>query len=770
MDLKVLPLPALSAAIFIAIIAAVLLVPFWHALPIMAFSSTSVFLEEYPVKAFNGEEACAKINFHVPDNILVETVQLRVLSQDIPLFFEEFTPAEKDFSKEACFSTSALKAGDNRIEVLAMGKNLFFHLEKLDGAKPFAEEASIEGISLGQGTVTFTVKNFDPAFVLPVKISVNGKVDHLVYPESQTQGFEEKIKMEPGRNTVEISLNGKTVSTIFENQALPSMPFPFGAALFALSFFAFACCLFPKSGIVEKAALGMATSFVVLIALVFLLNYLGALNFYSIAGCFTAIVALTLVVFRQRLKGIFSKKETVTITPLVALAACLFLLAPIFFQVFSCTDITYWNKFYERQSALIMEQNSIPVWDGLAYLGRTYSFAPGYFLLEAGTGWVSGLQGQGLFAAMFVLSNAFLFFALFYLGRALELSDKRIAMFALFAAMSGFLLSAMTYSPRHVFSFGFFILALAFMCRRGNPAITGIFLGIMAFIQFPLLIFFPLFYLIIAKKIEWKRLAFSFAFGALFTLLLMIPNLLLYGLPFQASPEDWGYLIDYNAYYWFIDIVALLVFFVLFTLVDIAKKGACRDFYSRKLLFGFVLGTLIQLFIIYRWNILTTTNLALLIAVAFPEKALKEPIVERILTILGLVAFGFLLYGMSYLNVHEIVTTPVSFIADYTSTDARILADPMFGHDLTSVAGRSVLADLRVEYADEEKLMDAYKFLETKDYGILEKYGIDYVFNQVDYIHRQAIGGKPKYGIIEFYALDKVYSNGFIFVHRARQS
>ena len=156
----------------------------------------------------------------------------------------------------------------------------------------------------------------------------------------------------------------------------------------------------------------------------------------------------------------------------------------------------------------------------------------------------------------------------------------------------------------------------------------------------------------------------------------------------------------------------------------------------------------------------------MLIAVTFPKDALKNPIPERLTAFLLIAAFGFLLFGMSYLNVHEIVTTPVSFIEQRTSTDSRVLADPMFGHDITSVAGRGALADLRVEYADEEKLLDAYNFLETKDYSVLEKYGITHVFNQVDYIHRQAIGGKPKYGIIEFYPLDKVYSNGFIFVHR----
>jgi len=245
----------------------------------------------------------------------------------------------------------------------------------------------------------------------------------------------------------------------------------------------------------------------------------------------------------------------------------------------------------------------------------------------------------------------------------------------------------------------------------------------------------------------------------------MLPNLLLYGLPFQASPEDWGYLINYSLYYWFIDIVAILAFFVLFSLVDLFKGKAGKSFYSKKLLAGFILGTLIQLFVIYRWNILTTTTLALLIVVLFPEKV--SDTVERLFAILAILAFGFLLFGMSYLNVHEIVTTPVSFIGDYTSSNARILSDPMFGHDVTSVANRPVLADLRVEYADSEKLLDAYNFLETRDYSVLKKYGITHTMSQVDYIHRQAIGGKPKYGIIEFRELDKIYSNGFIFVHRA---
>jgi hypothetical protein len=761
MDLKISPEAVAGILLFALVLSAVLLVPAWHSFPAVVFSATSLFLEEYPVKAYGGEQSCLTAHFHIPENVMLESTNLRVFSEETPLFFERFDVPGKDFTKTVCFDATALKTGDNRIEVLAMGKTLFFHLEKLEGTRPGAKQASIEALSLSQDRVAFTVRDFDRVSFKPVEIWVNQELDHVVYPERETETFSERIGMEQGLNQVTISFDGKTVSRQFEKPGFPSLPFPLGIALLVISFFLFGCSLFPKQDLVEKIALSMAIVFLLVITLVFVLNYIGFLGFYTVTMLFLAIMLLLLFLFRKNLA--FSKASFKKLSPLIAVTLCLFFVVPVFFHFFSFTDITYWNKFYERQSDLILQQNSIPVWDDLAYFGRTYSFSPGYFVLEAGLGWITGLRSQALFAAMLFFANAFLFLSIIYLGKSLQLSDKKTALFALFVAMSGFLFSAMSYSPRHAFSFAFFLLAIAFTIKHDKPVVTGLFLAAMAFIQFPLLVFFPLFYLFIAKKVHFKRLAKSFAFGLVFAFLLML-------LPFQASPEDWGYLIDYTFYYWFIDIVVILVFFVLFSLVDLVRGRVEDRFYAKKLLFAFVAGTLIQLFVIYRWNILTTTTLALLIVVLFPEKKLADSVVERILALLAIVAFGFLLFGMSYLNVHEIVTTPVSFVAERTSTDARILSDPMFGHDITSVAQRPVLADLRVEYADSEKLEDAYLFLETKDYSILGKYDISYTFNQVDYIHKQAIGGDPKYGIIEFYPLDKIYSNGFIFVHRVRAS
>lgn len=764
---------AFPVLLFIALLTSVLLVPFWHSSPILAFSANSIFLEEYPIKAYSNEDSCFLLHYHIPENIIVKSIDVRVFSQGNPLFFERFGAESKDFTKEICFGPSLLPLGSNKVEILSMGNLLFFHLENTGIESPFKEEMLISGIEISKSKIKFSIENFDTGFYKPIEIYVNGSFDHAAYPSQKNQLFEEKIGTVAGMNTIEIKFDGKTISKQFEQSAEPSMPFPFGIALLVFGIFVFSFFLFPKNTLAEKMGLGIAVSFVLLITLVFVLNYTGLLGFESVAIAFTAIALLAAFFCRKNFsfsKESISWEKIKSLGPVFWVAVALFLAVPVFFQIFSFTDITYWNKFYERQSELIIEGNSIPAWDELSYFGRTYSFAPGYFLLETGISFITSLHGTGLFAIMLVFSNALLFFALAFLGRALGLDWKRTALFAMFAAMSGFLISAMCYSPRHALAFAFFILALALLIKENKPAITALLLGTMAFIQAPLLLFFPLYYLIIAKKIHLKKMLLSVFLAAIIFLILMVPNLLLYGLPFEANAEEWGYLIDYNFYYWFTDIVALLIFFVLFSAVDFFKGKVGRDFYSKKLLGGVVLGTIIQLTVVFRWNLLTTTNLALLIAFIFPAKQLENPVVERVMAILALVAFGFMFYGVSYLNVHEIVTTPVSFAAEYTSTSSRILSDPMFGHDLTSVANRAVLADLRVEYADQEKLEDAYSFLEKKDYSIIKKYGIDYTFSQVDYIHRQAIGGEPKYGIIEFDMFDKIYSNGFIFIHRVPNS
>jgi hypothetical protein len=121
---------------------------------------------------------------------------------------------------------------------------------------------------------------------------------------------------------------------------------------------------------------------------------------------------------------------------------------------------------------------------------------------------------------------------------------------------------------------------------------------------------------------------------------------------------------------------------------------------------------------------------------------------------------------VSMYTIQGIATAPMDYLKYNTSTGARILSDPLFGHSIAYFADRAVLADLHVEYADGEKLRDSYKFLEEKDYSVLEKYSIDFTLNQSDYINKQATSGELSKEPIEFRELDKVYANGFIYVHR----
>jgi hypothetical protein len=75
------------------------------------------------------------------------------------------------------------------------------------------------------------------------------------------------------------------------------------------------------------------------------------------------------------------------------------------------------------------------------------------------------------------------------------------------------------------------------------------------------------------------------------------------------------------------------------------------------------------------------------------------------------------------------------------------------------------MADLAVEYAPEKMLQENFRFLEEKDYSILNKYNIDWVFSQKNFINRKAFGNKPLDYELEFEKIDKVFSNALINIH-----
>jgi len=204
---------------------------------------------------------------------------------------------------------------------------------------------------------------------------------------------------------------------------------------------------------------------------------------------------------------------------------------------------------------------------------------------------------------------------------------------------------------------------------------------------------------------------------------------------------------------------------LLFTIFDIFRKDFDWDLYKLKLLIAAVLGLLFLVMVSARWNIFFTINLALFIVIALPEKTIKNKYFVRLFAILILLFALFTSTGIHLSQVSNMQLSPISYLQEFSSSEENVLVDPMFGHDVAFFAERKILADLAVEYAPEEKLVDSFDFLMEKDYSILTKYNITWILNQGHYIHREAAGGVYYDDPIEFEKIDKIYVNDLMSIH-----
>jgi len=153
----------------------------------------------------------------------------------------------------------------------------------------------------------------------------------------------------------------------------------------------------------------------------------------------------------------------------------------------------------------------------------------------------------------------------------------------------------------------------------------------------------------------------------------------------------------------------------------------------------------------------------------FPDEAILNKHVSRILTTTFVLAAALITVWTGAYSLSTYQQGPLQFLKENTSSESRILSDPLFSHSIEYVSQRKVMADLAVEYADEKMLLDSYNFLEKKDYGILQKYSIDYVVNQSDMVNRNAFKNERLKTRLEFEEINKIYDNDFIFIHQAMQ-
>ncbi|MEM0360825.1 MAG: hypothetical protein QXK06_05840, partial [Candidatus Diapherotrites archaeon] len=727
----------------------------WHAFPINIAAGPETALAEYDFIAFNGEKPCFTLEFFPSKIDINKSAKIFVSSGGKAIATDSWKFVEGKNLKKICFEADVLREGDNLIEVFAFYNNLYYHLEKKTMERPKTGKPEVLILGTENNRVSFSITNPPKGKVVPAEIFVNDVLDHRVFLYGEERQFSEKISPGKEKSTLKIVFAGIEKTTEIEKPHSIKNSFVLGCLIIALAVFVFGFFVFPTYGLYERVALGLALTASALILSVFFLGQIGLLGFFPIMACFSAII-IAVAVLRKKHFSLEAEKGF-KIERIELLGFAIFALISIAFHVFTFQHITYWNGFYERMSSMVTEQNAIPVMDPLSYFGRGYTFVPGYFYFNAGISWISGLEGTQLFALIMSFSNLLFFLSCLCLGKSLGLSKKQSVIFALLIVTESFLLTAIVLSPRHAFSFALFILAAAMFFEKKSPLLSGFLLGIMAFIQAPLLLFFPLFAFFASKRFEWRQTATVFAFAGILFGFLFLPNLLRYGLPYQVESEDWGYLIKAPVSQMALDFAPLIGFFILFYLPDLLAKRINLSPYSKRLAWGVILGFIVQTFLTYRYNIITSLTFGILLAMWFPAEKLKDIHFERLVGLALLAAFAIALLMVSNFSIQGIATGPMNYLKQNTPTNARILSDPLFGHAISYLADRAVLADLHVEYADAEKLGDAYRFLEEKDYSVLRKYSIDFTVNQSDYINRQAMSGELLKEPIEFKELDKVY-------------
>jgi len=765
--------------LFIIFCLALLIVPFWGTTKINEFPLVNFYFNEYDKRVPIDSQFCFSVNIDTQSTKIHED-RLSVFVNDSVIFSEKIVivadNSEQDLvnyfgslSKRYCFNSSNLNLGGNIVSVSLSSQKLFYHINKTDFLPETKATLVINDINSEGVLFNLALSNYDS--FKPLIILVNGVEKQRIYPTAGTKTYFEKVDFSSGKNTVRLEFNGVLDEKDFLYEPLLKMNPFLGFLLFVLVLFIFALFVFAKRIFIEKTSLSFMCAFALIVSTGFLLNAFGILSIFAFFAVII-IVSLGLVWF---FKNNFSFKEISLddtknlLNPIFIVIIIGAILFPLVINVFTVSNYSYWNTYYERHAETIANDFELPKIDELSYFGRPLGFIPGYFYLQAGFSWFFGLSGQELFSLSLITSNIFFIFAVLFLGEKLGFSINKSAILYVLLWMESFIRTGLIISPRHAFSLGLFIVAMGLLLSNRSKLkeklLSSISLAVCAFIQFPLFVAFIPLYVIISKKIDWKEALRVWIFAGILFLIFFLPNFLNFGFPTQAESSNWGYLINYGAINILLDFGPMFVFFFLFTLFDLKEKKFALSNYEKKLFIASILGLLFQVIVSYRWNIFNAISFAIFLVVLIPEKAFDSKYFIRVLAILLLFVGLFSGSGVVYLSINNYLTQPYDYLLHKSATDERILSDPLFGHNIAYFTKRQIMADLAVEYAPEAMLKENFDFLEKKDYSVLEKYNISWVFSQRNYINRKAFGNTPLDSELEFETLDKVFVNALINIH-----
>jgi len=548
-----------------------------------------------------------------------------------------------------------------------------------------------------------------------------------------------------------------------------TLPLLAGLFLLALAFFAFNSFVFGKLPLVSGSALSLALIYCLLAVNAFALDFIGVLSAQSAAALFLVEILVLTFCFRENfsLKKIEMKKINLIEIGLVLFFVAVTIVLPLFLP----SHQTAWSSYYERQSNVIGTGYGIPAVDELSYLGRNFTFTPGYFLFGGSLHWFTGALGRELFALSMAFSNLFLLFSALFFAKRIKLERKYAALFVAFLAMSTFVFTTITLTPRHAIALSLAFVSLGLLLGKEKWWLSSVFLGIGFFTQVPLMAFWPFLALVFVGKKEWKKIAkvFLVALAVFAPLYAFIP--LNNGLPFQSMSTTWGYFISLPIISLFsnpgIQFIFLCAFLGFELFLFYAKKGKWSS-RKKQLLALVLLSAMIQVFVSSRWDFVLAIMIASFIAFALQEygKQFSE-FAEFAASLLLLMGLFLVVTTMPDYILSEPMQQSFDWISENSAPQDIVLSDPYYSHLIALKSQRPLVSDLMVEYADPEMLGDSYRFFEERDYSILKKYGVSLVFAENWFVHNSLVETENRE--LEFTELDKVFSNDLISVHRVTQ-
>jgi hypothetical protein len=435
----------------------------------------------------------------------------------------------------------------------------------------------------------------------------------------------------------------------------------------------------------------------------------------------------------------------------------LFVFISIATQFFLYSHDSPWSVYYERQVDAAYSQKALPQYDPLSYLGRSFTFVPGYIMVKAAFSWMSATQPSETFFLFQILGNLFLFASVFYLGRTLKLDDRKITVLCMFMTAATFIFGWMIISLLHLYSFALLITAVAMALR--NKSSSAVAAGMAGIFHASTLFAFPLLVFALQKGLGIKRIIKFSIMAAAFFLIFYSPTLLSYGWPSEIQPKDWGYLITGDI----ISLGTLTAGLMSLAILPALYLGFKKN---RKLTLITLLMIAAFLFLTYRVNFIITVLASVLFVKTFSITSKSAVYLLSALFILSL-AINIAGYSEGCLNQPQ--TAPFKWINAVSGNDSKVLVEPFFGHVSNYYSQRPSLADLYVEYASAEKYSDAMRFISTGDVSLLQKWNISYTVTLHAYTILRIAELKYFAQEIEFKSLDKPYTNIYFNVHYRRQ-